>query len=192
VRAGLEGDRNLSTRLPRCFCVGVVSPGRWGVKVPRVASRSLRVRGRVQVLVAWAGPRVRGVEGEAFRGAQHQERIGRRHGATRGDANGLAGGSRLRSGRSWRNGAVLRLGPRGTGKRASARGKGAHSRRGSQATASRARESMKLAATRSWKQRSGTSVTNRTGACGPERGARLLRGEDSEGKGNPRNGCGMK
>lgn len=54
-----------------------------------------------------------------------------------------------------------------------------------------ARESAKPAVTRPWSSRLSTSVDDGKGASGPERGARFLRGEDSEGR-NPRNGCGMQ
>jgi hypothetical protein len=54
-----------------------------------------------------------------------------------------------------------------------------------------ARELAKPAVTRPRESRSSTPVDDGRGACGPERGARFLRGEDSEGR-NPRNGCGTK
>jgi len=103
VRTGLEGGRELPTRLNASLSGGgEISPGLGGCKVPRVAVGRLRASGGVQVLVAWAGLRIQGVRGERSRGAETQERIGRRFGATRVGANGLVGGRRLQSGRSGR------------------------------------------------------------------------------------------
>jgi hypothetical protein len=132
VHTGLEFVDEI---VPLRSRAGAGSLGAGGVKFLCVVHSSLRMTVHVQDLAFWASSRTQGVEGESSRGAETQERIGHRRGATRVGANGLAGGSRLRSGCRWRNGRVPSLEPGVTRKRASVRGKGAHSRRGNQATA---------------------------------------------------------
>jgi hypothetical protein len=95
--AGLEGGRVPPTRSFQCFwcwdaltwLLGSRGPGSRALEPSgEGACPSLRVR---------TGHRIRGVGSECSRGAEAQESNGRRPGATRVGANGLAGGTRLRS-----------------------------------------------------------------------------------------------
>jgi hypothetical protein len=81
VQVPFEGVKALESSESAQTC----GPSRRGVTLARAGQRVKRVRG--------AG-------GESFRGEESQERIDRGSGATLGRANGLAGGTRLRSRRS--------------------------------------------------------------------------------------------
>jgi len=155
VRTGLEGDRRLPTRLTRCcFTAAVRSHPRRGC-CPRGGSEAPR-SGRE----LWRGrspgeqrPPSRGNPGRARTDSQGEQSF------EAGEASGT-GGDRPQ--------------PRGTRRRASARGKGAHSRRGIQAITPRAWASGKPEAKGCGDERSSTPVDDRRGASGLERGTRSL------------------
>jgi hypothetical protein len=94
----LKGSESADEVVPVLSGSGSVSPGTGGCKVLRVAGWSLRAKARVQVFGLGRGqdPR-RGRKVMLWRG-ESQKGIGHQFGATRVGANGLAGGSRLRSG----------------------------------------------------------------------------------------------
>jgi hypothetical protein len=191
-RSGLvsRGARVPPTRSSRCYWYRDALTWLLGSRGPGSHEPESSDEGGCPSLRARTGHRARDVGSERSGGAETQESIGRRFGATRAGANGLAGGSRLRSRRSWRNGAVLPLGAQGD--RAAClrvRERELIATGGTRQLRLTAWKLAKPVVTRHRESRPSTLVDNDKEAGGPERGARFLRGERSEGR-NPRNGCG--